>query len=207
MPIPKIELRYSGVYDNRYRQVYERFAQKGSRPYPTPKQLLRFIGKVGPEWRRIEQKVLRELARVTKLPWKEKVISCYVVGRCRSFSDPLTISATNLAVRFIDTSNFIDILIHELIHRIFTQAGNERLMLPARNYIAKTYKHETRSMRVHVLVHAVHAHIYLALFSRRRLQRDIDRCQPYPDYRRAWEIVQAEGHGSIISRINRGFRK
>jgi hypothetical protein len=72
-------------------------------------------------WRRYEKKILKELSTITRLKWKSRFICCYVVSRCIPFSDPLTLPVYEKSQDY-----FIDTLVHELIHQLFTQ-NNEKL--------------------------------------------------------------------------------
>jgi hypothetical protein len=74
--------------------------------------------KVEKLWRRYEKKILKELPTITRLKWKSRFICCYVVGRCIPFSDPLTLPVYEKSQDY-----FIDTLVHELIHRLSTQNG------------------------------------------------------------------------------------
>ena len=72
-------------------------------------------------WIKYEKKVLTELSKITRLKWKEKAINCYIVvrrGTYSAFSDPITMPI------YPKIDWFIDVLIHESIHRLWTQEGN-----------------------------------------------------------------------------------
>jgi len=84
-----------------------------------PRKVLNYIKKVEKLWRKEEKKVLQELIRITYLKWRAKSITCYIVGRCKPFSDPLTMPVYEKCPDY-----FIDVLIHELIHNLFIQLGN-----------------------------------------------------------------------------------
>ena len=106
MTIPRIEFKYSWIYDQNWKEwikLYRRQLQQ----YPSEKKIQNFIKKVEPLWRKEEKKILQELSKITGLPWKVKTIICYVVGGCRPFSDPLTIRI------FKNPNDFIDTLTHE----------------------------------------------------------------------------------------------
>jgi len=63
---------------------------------------------------------MKELSKITNLNWSEKQIICYVVGKAIPFSDPLTLPV----YKKIDYA--VDMLTHELIHRLFTQKSNQK---------------------------------------------------------------------------------
>jgi len=185
--IPKIEFRYSMVYDGIWK-----FKNK---PY---KFMLNYTKSIEKFWRKKEKKVLIEIQKITGLKWKEKVVRCYIITNGRCFSDPLTI------IYFKDKSRFIDTLVHEMIHQIQIQGGkNFRKWL---NYLYKRYPNEDRLTYAHIFLHAVHKKIYLKLFNKKRLDRDIKICNKYPGYKRAWEIVEKEGYENIIKEFRKRIK-
>jgi len=120
-------------------------------------------------------------------------VLCYLIGFGRPFSDPLTL-------RLYDNKKyFIDTLTHEMIHQI--QIQNQVINRKWRKYIETKYKKETQTTRNHLLVHAVHYKIYLKLFDKRRLNRDIKSSDKHPEYKRSWEIVKEEGSENIINKF------
>jgi len=192
MVIPKIIFKYSRIYDEIWR---EGFLGKNSREYyPSERKILNYIKKVEKLWREHERKVLTELSNITHLKWKVRSIYCYVVGKCKPISEPLTLPLYEKHPDF-----FIDMLIHELIHNLFTQEGNLKKTKRAWNYFRSKYKKESPRTIIHIPLQAIHTHIYLKFFNDRRLKRNITRDQQFRDYHRAWQIIQKEGHKNIIN--------
>jgi len=187
---PRIIFTYSSVYDRRYKEMW---LKEGKRNYPSPKKVLNYIKKVEKLWRKDEKKVLKELSKITHLEWRAEFIPCYVVGRCRPFSMPLTVPICE------KKDYFIDVLVHELIHNLFTQ--NKERLKKAWNYFNKKYKTKSWTIRLHVLVHAIHSHIYFKFFGEKRLKENIKIISFRPDYKKAWEIVEKEGYNDIISEL------
>jgi hypothetical protein len=189
---PKIIFRYSWIYD---KNCEEWSRTHRTWKYPSPEKSLNFIKKVEPLWRKQERKVLRELSKITGLSWKEKTIAAYVVGSIRAFSDPLTLRIRKYPNDYIDT------LIHELIHQLFTQDGNRKQWQKGWIYLFRKYKKESQTTRIHIPLHAIHEHIFRKFFGEKRLQREILGSQKFKDYRRSWAIVRKEGYGNIIQAI------
>lgn len=197
--IPKIIFKYSWIYDQNWK-MWIKCYKKEAREWPSYKKILKYIVTVEKLWKINGNAILKELSKVTGLKWKSDVI-CYVVGRCRPFSDPLTLPVYNK-----QPNKFIDVLTHELIHNLFTQGQNFKKSKKAHEYIEEKHNNESLTTKHHILVHAIHTHIYLKFFNEKRLERDIKWSNPYPDYKRAWEIVKREGYKNIIqefrTRIN-----
>lgn len=194
--LPKIKFKYSWVYDEMWKEAYGIKAEPEE--YPDCKRLERYTGSVEKVWRKIEKNVLREMQRLSGLKWNGGEIICYAVTKVRPFSVPLTVPV------YKDKTQFIDILVHELIHNLFGQ-NKGRLLKDSKFY--KKYRKYNLKTRIHILLLAIHKALYLKFFSKKRIKRDIDRAEKYskkyPQYKRAWEIVEKEGYENIIKE----FRK
>lgn len=189
--IPKIEFVYSRVYDDMQRNsaILQRKLKLEKEKYPTRKEIINYMKKINKLWKKYEDKILKKISKITGLKWKENKIKCYIVGIIRPFSDPLTIRL------YKDKNDFIDTLVHELIHQI--QIQNVKKMKKWLIYIDKNYKNESILTKNHILLHAVHTKIYETIFSKKRLLRDINKSK-IQDYKRAWDIVIKEGADNII---------
>jgi len=184
--VPKIEFRYSWIYDQFCK------SEAKTKNYPTSAKIEKYMRTVEPLWRKEEKKILTEMSRVTGITWEEKNIICYFVGEHIPFSDPLTIPATRKKERFVD------ILTHEMIHILFRQnKANDKVIA----WISKTYPEEADRTKLHVPIHAIHKHILLKFFGQKRLDAEIKSLKHLKDYRRSWEIVQEEGYENIIKRF------
>jgi len=187
--IPVVIFKYSWIYDQTWK---EGLIEKKSKKYPSSRRILNYIKKVEKLWRKEKKRVLLELSKITHLGWKSKVIYCYVVGRCRPFSDPLTMP---IYEKYPDY--FIDVLTHELIHQLFIQ--NEKELEKSWHYIWRKYKRETDNTKIHIPLHAIHSHIYYKFFNEKRIKRDIKFISFLPDYKKSWQIVQKEYYQNIIN--------
>jgi hypothetical protein len=192
--VPKIIFTYSWIYDQNWRKWIKVYKIKAGK-YPSAKTTLRYIEKIQKKWKGCGEKVLKELARISKLKWKSRNIYCYVVGKGIPFSDPLTMPI------YKNTDYFIDVLVHELIHQLFSQ--NMAETEEAWRYIDRKYKKESHNTRIHIPLHAIHQHIYLKFFGEKRMKRDIRAVKYLLDYKRAWEIVQKEGYQRIIQEFTK----
>ena len=187
MNYPKVIFKCSWIYDQTWK---ESLIGKKVRKYPSFKKILSYTEKIERLWRKDEKKVLQEIAKITHLKWRSKSIDCYVVGRCRPFSYPLT-----MPIYEKHPDLFIDVLIHELIHNILTQ--NREKIKRAFEYINKKYKKETPRTKNHIYVHAIHNHIYLKFYNKNRLKRDIGFSKL--DFQKSWAIIQKEVYKNIIN--------
>lgn len=192
MHIPTIQFRYSWVYDQNC-VGWSKDSDTEQDHYPTYEEIQDFIQTITPMWNDVSKQVLTELSHVTGLPWHKEIIDCYVVGSIIPFSDPLTIPVYATAPDY-----FIDVLVHELIHQLFTQGNNLERAANAWEYIDEAYNAESNITRIHIPLHAIHAHMYQTFFSEERLQRDIEWISYEPNYKRSWDIVLEKGYQSLL---------
>jgi hypothetical protein len=199
--IPKIEFKYSWIYDQNWKEWIKVYKNRRIKRNLSINYILNYIKAIEKLWKKEEKRVLQELSKVSGLKWKSKSIYCYVVDNCIPFSDPLTLPVYDKKDYFIDT------LIHELIHELFTQKGNIEKSKMAWNYIQhKKYNKESHTTQIHIPLHAIHSHIYLKFFGKERLNRDIKEIKFLPAYRRSWEIVQRDGYENIIKEFRKRIK-
>jgi len=195
--IPKIEFRYSWVYDANWKKWIKTYdVPKLNRSKDLSYKVIeKYIAKVEKLWRKDEVKVLTELSKISVLKWKTKHIICYVVNEAIPFSDPLTVSV------YLDSPDFfVDVLVHELIHQLYLQPGNLRSAKKLWAHINKKYANVSYATRIHIPLHAMHEHIYRKFFNEKRLKRDIRFASKFlPAYKQAWQIVEKEGYKNIIA--------
>src|SRR3989344_3848243 len=162
--IPEIEFRCNGTYDQFCREKYTKAEEKKLGKYPTNKKTMAYIKKIQPLWKKDGKKILLELQKVTGLKWKEKKMICYVVGNHIPFADPLTIP-----VFAKNPDYFTDVLTHELVHNLLNQ--NDEKLSKYWNFVWKKYPKNSFVTKVHLVVHAIHKHIFLKFYDEKRLRR------------------------------------
>lgn len=171
------------------------------------KRISNFIKKVEPKWRKIEGKILAELSRVSGLKWSEPKIKCYVTTHQLDapFSDPLTIGILygKNDEHTAPAGYFLDILVHELIHQLFIQQGQNKKFQYAYWKQINKHKKEHFNVTIHILLHALLKHLLLKYFGKEMLKKEFEGSKKLCDYNRAWQIVEKEGYQNIISE----FRK
>jgi len=186
--IPEVIFRRSWLYD-------QALARKRSFKMPSDDVLKSQVKKLEEVWEKDGGKILKEIAKVTKSPWHEKEIVCYVTSGVIPYSDPLT----------LNLSSGVDTLTHELIHRILSEPENKkRLQGNWRKLMAK-YEKEPPKTKTHIVVHAIHAAILLGLYGEKRLKKTKAAIQE-PRYIRSWEIVDRDGYGYILKELTKSLR-
>lgn len=186
MNIPKIIFRNSAIFDSKLLRD-----QNWKRP--EQEKIDAFVSKIKSEWELVGDKILEEMSLVTKLPWQEEDITCYVTYGVNSFSHPLTINMVST----------IHDITHELIHCILSPLEKQAIFKQNWSRLMGQYDRETNSCKTHIAVHAVHAHILEKIFGLETL-KEIGKSDS-PDYKESWEIVYRDGYENIIAELTKGL--
>ena len=154
---PRIIFRYSGVYDGHWKFVTENslVRKRLQKAYPSSKKILQYSRNIAKIWEKREKEYLQTLSKIAGLKWKRKRIPCYVVGFCRPISDPLTIRP------YKHHGDFIDTLIHELVHNLIAVDNNIKKCW---KYLDKKYKKESKLTINHIPLNAMLGLFYLQVF-------------------------------------------
>ena len=200
--IPKVLFKWSFIYQE---EIHQPKSDSYNRD-KTEEYVLNFVKKASKKWNKNESKVFSYMEKLTGLKWRLKEIPCYVIkiSEFGPISDPLTIpiqfkSGDNIYTLGVD--RFIDMLVHELIHNLLIQNQD---MLPRTYFeyiIDKKYKDFPFNAAIHVPIHAIHKEIFLKYFGRKRLKEEIEACEYYPDYKKAWNQVNKEGSNVILEEL------
>jgi len=196
--MPEVDFVWSFIYEQIIHNptVDERFDSERYEKFVNS-----FIKKIKPIWKKLEQEIFDYCKKITGLKWKKDNIVVYVIkiSSIMPISDPLTIPIqfqSEKEIFSLTPEKFIDMMIHELIHNLFIQNGEE--IGNYFEYILRKYKKEDFDTAIHLIVHAIHKKIFLKFFSRERLNKEIKDCSFYPPYKRSWEIVNEKGEDRII---------
>jgi hypothetical protein len=193
--IPRVEFVYSDTYDG---VLFSLAGRKWNEKYM--KSTARLIKLFEKNWRRIEKKVLSEMAMATGLRWREKKITCFIVNCGIPFSYPLTMQLA-MGGRKMSNEQIIDILVHELIHILLFTNGVHKI-----GRLWSDFRDEPFNVKVHIYTYAVHEHLLLKFFGERRLKKEIekaiwlDKTVQY-GFSKAWEIVDEYGYENLLKEV------
>lgn len=174
-------------------------------PLRTDEEYERITTSYRKAWLPFEGKILGGLHDIMGLKFNQNIIDVYIAPWFSAFSDPMVIGVT------ADPDVFVDILTHELIHRLLTDntlVDPEIFLLPKWQ---KMYGKELGfNTVVHIPVHAVHKAIYIDVLKEpSRLQRDIDSCKrnKADDYVKAWEFVEEHDYKQLIKELKDSYQQ
>lgn len=177
----------------------------GGKPLRSNKQYEHIVESYQKAWQPYERTIIDAMCKLLVLEFQQNIIDVYIAPEFMPFSDPLVIG-TDLSPDF-----FIDILTHELLHRLLTDNTSTPyeadLFREWQQLFGKTHSFTTL---VHIPVHAVHKAIYLdKLQEEDRLSREFKALKNKKaiDYIKAWDYVNAHGHENIIKQLKDSYDK
>lgn len=156
-------------------------------------------------WRKYESAILKGLCDITGLEFRQNIIDVYIAPWFSAFSDPMVIGVMR------EPDEFVDVLTHELIHRLLT----DNTALPADAEFTVRWErlfgdNHNFTTLVHIPVHAIHKAIYLdVLKDEKRLKRDqgYDTSAHAKDYLASWEYVEKTGYRDIIKKLKKDYTR
>lgn len=119
-------------------------------------------------------------------------------GLAYSMSNPMILQIFRPDHTPLTKDEFIDLVIHEIIHRFVGDFQMHPQVKPYWNFVWKFYKQEPKKTQNHILVYAVLTKI-LNEFNKSSLKVVTKDVKKWPDYKRAFEIVQERGADQLIS--------
>ncbi len=193
--IPEIRFKSSRLLSGAFMEYRKKVKGLKKVKVPTRQEMVTILDEREKAWKKYEKKIVPAMQRIVGRNFYQNIIDVYTVYG-QAFSQPLVIS-----MRW-PIESFVDCLTHELIHVLITDNAQKDNRNP---WVEKAYpKIKDPTVLSHILVHAVLKEIYLNVLKQPdRLARDIEKCQKWPSYKKAWEIVERDGHEKIIE----GFRK
>jgi len=157
------------------------------------------IAKKYSEWWEPEgEKILQALCEITGLEFYQNTIDVHVAPWFYAFSSPMA-----LGVVFKEKDVLVNVLTHEIIHRLLTDNksydyGHDYVKL----WRSMFGDGVTKNTLVHIPVHAVMKKLYVDYLKRPDLVAlDKKSVAEYPDYAAAWEYVDEHGHEEIIAKL------
>ncbi len=186
----KLDLQISAVYNQAI------LSWTNITKAPTEDDLEQYLQLVRDQWAKDGNKILSIIQHTLGYEWEIPLINAYIVPVPISFSSPLTLGYK------VDAKVGFDVLCHELIHVYISQPTAE-LKERVSEALSKYSEYNNKLTAVHVLVHAMHKALYLELNWQARLEKDITRTQKFPEYKKAWNIVEHEDFQKILNSLKK----
>lgn len=170
---------------------------KGEEEKLTSDYALATIRRYYDAWHPYEVTILKAMCELTGLEFRQNIIDVYVAPFYYSFSDPLF-----LATKY-ESDRVIEILAHELIHRLLTDNTENHYLTNFSAEWRKMFGEEhTWNTLVHIPVHAVMQGVFEEYVKEpARISRDKEMYENYADYKAAWDYVEKVGYKAILQQL------
>jgi hypothetical protein len=198
--------KYSNVYDEHWREFIQAMQKTSDYwvyrlPYPKEEDIRRYVNKLNSGlglWPGKDgEKCLKTIESLTGLTWKEKRITCYIVGNCIPFSIPLTVFMT------YDYQKFLNNLTHELIHVMLSD--NYQLLKEPWSELGRKYGLNMGVTLVHIPLYAIQFKMLKEVFGEDAVLVEVKKGSSKADYKKAIEIALRDGDKILeIFRSNKG---
>lgn len=194
--LPQIKIKYGWLLYPIFKKLYEAGAKHTKSQFPTEGQVEGKVKAFQQAWAPYELKILQAMCSVLELDFYQNIVDVYVAGPSPSFSDPMVITSE------LTPDRFLDVLTHELLHRLLTHNTRE---LDVKKIWSEMFPNRERTVRNHVIVHSVHKYIYLEILKEpHRLEKDINKTNG-SFYKESWQIVEEGGYQNIIAEFKKHY--
>jgi len=198
--IPKIKIAYNRFLDPIFLGYIKGLEKHKDWVPPTKEEVIKRVKNYKALWAKYEAKVLPAMVEIFGHDFKRNQIDVHIVsGNPRGFSTPVVLKSGYSDV------DFINCLIHELIHCLFADNCNNTEDGKC-TCVKHVYPHENKTVENHVFLHAMLQKIYLDVLNEpERMEAELafTKNSKY-GYDIAWKIVEEKGYQNIIDAYKKG---
>ena len=202
---PTIRIKYGRFLDPVF-EVYVKTRPRWEKwARPEDKEVERLVEIDISAWKEKEEIIIKTMCETMSLNFLQNIIDVYMVsGNDRQFSDPVVIRT------YSQPEKFVDDLAHEFTHRLM--ADNVQCFGKTRMGVVlkEVFPEESNDVRNHIQTYAVLKRIFTDTlgdknWAERTLERITD--SSYPQYKKAWDMVEKIGHMEIIKMVRKEREK
>jgi hypothetical protein len=166
-------------------------------PLATDEQMDDVVKTYKDTWKPYEQKILLAMHEELGLTFRQNIIDVNIAPWFGAFSDPMVIGVVYSPERFVE------VLTHELIHRLLTDNKETPYDTEYRKHWAELFGSDhTPKTLVHIPVHATLQAIFNDhLREPLHTENDREECRKWPAYDRSWQYVEQEGYKTVLEKL------
>lgn len=200
MKLPKVRIRYGWLLtSNASRHINE--LQGNGEPLQSDEFYEGITEEYIKAWKPYEHKILQGMCDTLGLSFRQDIVDVYIAPWFHAFSDPMVVGV------MYKPDKFIDVLTHELIHRLLTDNNESPYdMEHVKRWRGMFGENTPHKVVVHIPVHATLQAIFDdVLEESERTKRDMKHSQKAPAYDKAWKYVQENGYKNIIEQLRKDY--
>lgn len=194
MNLPKIRIKYNRFLDPIFKAYIKSNPKWKDWVEPTEAEVKERVKKYKEEWAKYEKEILEGICNVLGLNFSQNIIDVHIVsGNDRQFSNPVVIKSG------FEPDEFIESLMHELIHRLFSD--NIQNIIASKIFL-EMFPDENELTRNHIITHAALKFIYVDILKdKEKLEINIEKSSKssFPEYKHAWILVEKMGYKELIA--------
>ena len=198
MNIPKLHFKYAYPLDIDRRQL---FVDKNFGFYPSVEEVKNKINEWKKVWENLNQddRIFKLLIKVTGVNLLRDLEMYIYGGGLGAMSNPLIMPIMGKNGNVFNNDQFIETVIHEIIHRFVGDSENNTGIENYWEAIRKEYANESTLTQNHIIIYALLEIVLAELFEKERLK---DFMRPiHPDYKRAVFIASQKGPENLIKQF------
>ncbi len=203
MTYPEIRIKNAWLlYDAASVHLHELWAEKDEH-LATYEEMDEIVKGYQEVWLPNEQKIIHGMCEITGLEFRQNIIDVNIAPWFYAFSDPMVIGIKYKPDRFVE------VLTHEIIHRLLTDNIQTKYDTKYADEWAKLFGAEhTFNTLIHIPVHAILQSIFEdVLHEPDRTKNDQSLCKKWPDYDEAWHYVNQNGYKEIIKQLKANYKE
>lgn len=195
--IPQVRIQYAWLLANATSESMNEKWGDGA-PLETFEYYKDIADKYAGWWGSQDGDILEDLCKILNLRFRQNIIDVHVAPWFYAFSVPMVIGVT-----FKTKDRFINVLTHEIIHRLLTDNTtyeyNHDFVALWRGMFGDEL---SQNALIHVPVHAVMKKLYVDIMDRPGLV-DLDRksVAKNASYVEAWEYVDRHGYDEVVKKL------
>lgn len=201
--LPEVRIKDAWLLrDNASKHLHELWSKEGA-VLADDDKMYEIVDTYKKAWQPYERKILLGMCDLLELKFYQNTIDVYIAPWFQAFSDPMVIGVTYKPDRFVE------VLTHELCHRLLTDNQyNTEYPILSNEWTRLFGEDMSFGMRIHIPVHAMLQAIFDdTLHEPARTKNDKKLCQPWPDYKAAWDYVDEHGYKTIITKLKKSYKQ
>jgi len=203
MKYPEIRIRYNQLFTDQISRPLNELWGEDESSMLGPEGCEKIAESYRNAWQPYEKKIIKAMGNTLGLSFRQNIIDVHIAPWMHAFSDPMMVGI------IFKPDRFVEILTHEMLHRLLTDNNESSYDTEYTDEWAKLFGSEhSWNTLVHIPVHAV----FQAIFDNKlqepeRTKHDKKICERLPDYNAAWKYVEKAGYKEIIEKLRESYKK
>jgi hypothetical protein len=199
---PQIRIKNAWLlYQNA--SVHINKSRRSPKKLPEVKDIDKIVTNYQRAWSKFENKIIPGMQKLLGVKFAQEIIDVYIAPEFNAFSDPMVIGSK------FKPDYFVDILTHELLHRLLTDNNKVKNIDLMKEWKKIFGKNHNFAVLVHLPVHALHKSIWLDILKQpKRLKREREHMAKFKatDYIKSIDYIDKHDYREIISRLKSSYK-